>query len=197
MTQRLNVFLFWIRGMTKLSVIPLSICYDYLDVLFSSLQIVTIGPVSGIWLIRIVPACFRTAGYGHSPVLKTALKVSFQKCATHRVVSVFSRCSKSSIVAEHSFCFICHFVNPLISVGRLIARWPETERGAGCSLFARSSPTVDAGNRVKRLQPNVNGPFSVSGPVSVSMRFTKWQININNNKHHYPSVSCTFLKTNV
>ena len=76
----------------------------------------------------------------HKPLLKTTLNICFLKCATHRVVSGVRWWSKSSIAAKYSLsCSIWHFVNTLIH----LARWPETERGAGCSLFARSSPTVD------------------------------------------------------
>ena len=84
----------------------------------------------------------------------------------------------SLLQTQFYLAFFWHFVNPLISVGRLFARWPESERGAGCSLFARSSPTVDTENWAKKMQPNINNPISFigSGPVSVSMGFTKWQI---------------------
>ena len=69
----------------------------------------------------------------HKPVLKTTLNVLFQKCASHRVVSGVrcSKCSKSSNEIQFLSCFIWHFINPLISVWRLIACWLETESGAG------------------------------------------------------------------
>ena len=63
---------------------------------------------------RIAPACFRMAGYGHS-----------QKSGVRW-------CSSLSIIAKYSFrrvLFGILFI-PLISVGRLIARWPEMERAA-------------------------------------------------------------------
>ena len=49
----------------------------------------------------------------------------FSEMCNSQVVSGVLWYVKSSIVAKYSF--IWRFVSPLISVGRLIARWPETE----------------------------------------------------------------------
>ena len=50
-------------------------------------NILTIGPVSGIWLNRPLPASEWLATGIHKPVFKTILNVCFQKCATHQGVS--------------------------------------------------------------------------------------------------------------
>ena len=54
----------------------------------------------------------------------------------------------------------------------------KREKGLVVVFSLGSSPNVDAENRAKRLQPNVNSPISVagSGLVSVSVGFTKCQI---------------------
>ena len=57
-------------------------------------------------------------------------------------------------------CFIWHFVNPLISVGRLIAHCNplamRNEYSSNVVFSLGSSPTVDTENRARRLQPNIN-----------------------------------------
>ena len=69
-----------------------------------------------------------------------------------------------------------HFVSPLISVFSLLV--DRKQKGGLVVVFLLgSSPTVDTENRAKRLQPNINSPLLVSGLVSVSMGFTKCQIN--------------------
>ena len=57
-------------------------------------------------------------------------------------------------------CFTWHFVNPLISVGRLIAH--SKGRLVVVSSLG-SSPTVDTEKRAKKLQPNINISASGSG----------------------------------
>ena len=112
------------------------------------------------WLFvsfEITPAWFRMAGYGHS---KTALNICFQKCATHRVVSGVSWCSKSSIVAKYSFCCI------LMS---------------GCSLFTRFSvSTVGLDPSEQTTTGCKQPPFRFRSGFRYN-RFTKCQINHNRN----------------
>ena len=65
--------------------------------------------------LRITPACFRMATGIHKPVLKTALNVCFQKCATKWCLLMFLIKYRSEI--QFLSCSIWHFVNlpPIVS----------------------------------------------------------------------------------
>ena len=75
-------------------------------------EILTIGPVSGIWLISPLPASEWLARGIHKPVLKSTLNVLFQKCATHQVVFVAVRIKfRSKIVSVMFYLAFCKSID--------------------------------------------------------------------------------------
>ena len=113
----------------------------------------------------------------NKPVLKTTLHISFQNCATHRVVSGVC-CSKCSCSCHVLFAILYIHGFLLKDSLHIDRKWRE---GLVAVFSLGSSPTVDTDNRATRLQPSVNSPISVSGPVSVSMGFTKYKIKHDRN----------------
>ena len=100
---------------------------------------------------------------------------------------------ESSIVAKYSFYGV---LNPIDFCWKTNCLLAGIGKG-GCSrlvvvISLGSSPTVEMENRAKRLQPNINSPLSVYGPVSAPKGFTKCQIT-----HDRNCISLRYLIRNI